>query len=173
MTTTAAGVPAPELLELRFAECVADGDLDGILRLYDADAVVSLPRGREAAGHEAIRSAFAAALGAGVLGAGVLGAGALGAGSAERAARAVRCGDVAMTTSTSPDGTVQTQVARREPDGSWVWVRDGSRLREVLLPGVDGCSARPAAWPGGSDVEAALVVDPASEHGFGAHAAVA
>jgi ketosteroid isomerase-like protein len=118
MTTTAAGVPAPELLEPRFAECVAVGDLDGILGLYAADAVVSLPRGREAAGHAAIRAAFAAALGAVAL-----------AGSATRTARAIRSGDLAMTTSTAPDGTVLTQVARREPDGSWVWVRDGSRLR--------------------------------------------
>jgi ketosteroid isomerase-like protein len=123
MTTTAAGVPAPELLEARFAECVAAGDLDGIVRLYAADAVVSLPRGREAAGHAAIRAAFAAAL------AGDAPAGALGGGHATPVARAIRSGDLAMTTSTAPDGTVLTQVARREPDGSWVWVRDGSRLR--------------------------------------------
>ena len=54
MTTTAhlsgVGAGAPEALESRFAACVAAGDLDGIVGLYAADAVVSLPRGREAAG---------------------------------------------------------------------------------------------------------------------------
>ncbi|GAB3051051.1 hypothetical protein GCM10027053_07900 [Intrasporangium mesophilum] len=178
MTTTAAGVPAPELLELRFAECVAHGDLDGILRLYAADAVVSLPRGREAAGHAAIRAAFAAALGAGALEAdapeaGALDAGALDAGTARRAARVIRCGDLAMTTSTSPDGTVQTQVARREADGSWVWVRDGSRLREVDVAHAGRFSATADTADLGSGLGAEPVDEPASGHEFGAHAAVA
>jgi ketosteroid isomerase-like protein len=125
MTTTAhpyaTGTSAPEALESRFAACVAAGDLDGIVGLYAADAVVSLPRGREAAGSAAIRSAFAAALAAGVL----------GAYGESVSARAVVTGGLAMTTSTTADGTVHTQVARRTADGRWVWVRDGSRLREV------------------------------------------
>jgi ketosteroid isomerase-like protein len=133
MTTTAhptaPGASAPEALESRLVACVAAGDLDGIVGLYAADAVVSLPRGREAAGHCAIRSAFAAALAAGVLGRD-------GAQSADVRSRAVVTGDLAMTTSTAADGTVRTQVARRTPGDRWVWVRDGSRLREleVCLP---------------------------------------
>ncbi|MGW5238286.1 YybH family protein [Monashia sp. NPDC004114] len=167
MTTTAAGVPAPELLELRFAECVAHGDLDGILRLYAADAVVSLPRGREAAGHVAIRAAFAAALGAGALAARAPEPGSGGN------ARVIRCGDLAMTTSTSLDGTVQTQVARREADGSWVWVRDGSRLREVDVAHADRFSVTPETAAGGPDLGAEPVDEPVSGHEFGTHAAVA
>ena len=156
MTTTAAGAPAPELLEARFAACVAAGDLDGMLRLYAADAVVSLPRGREAAGHAAIRSAFAAALGAGALGDGALGAGGPGRAvdhSSEqaapaRAARAVVSGDLAMTTSTTAEGDVLTQVARRQADGSWVWVRDGSRLRDVPAALADPVGASPGGAVG-------------------------
>ena len=137
MTTTAhlsaPGASAPEALEARFAAFVAAGDLDGIVGLYAADAVVSLPRGREAAGSSAIRSAFAAALAAGVLGP-------VGGPMSGAAARAVVTGGLAMTTSTTVDGTVRTQVARRTVDGRWVWVRDGSRLREVeaCLPAPSG-----------------------------------
>ena len=62
MTTTAhptaVGADTPEALESRFAACVAAGDLDGLVGLYAADAVVSLPRGREAAGSAAIREAL-------------------------------------------------------------------------------------------------------------------
>ena len=176
MTTTAAGVPAPELLEARFAACVAAGDLDGMLRLYAADAVVSLPRGREAAGHAAIRSAFAAALGAGALGAGGPGRAvdhASEQATLGRAARAVVSGDLAMTTSTTAEGDVLTQVARRQADGSWVWVRDGSRLRDVpaALAGPVGASPEGA-------VGAACPVDrpgvaSRSEREFGGRAAVA
>ncbi|NUO34912.1 MAG: SnoaL-like domain-containing protein [Dermatophilaceae bacterium] len=124
MTTTpqpGAGAPTPEALEARFVELAAAGDLDGIVALYAADAVVSLPLGREAAGPEAIRRAFAAALAAGALG--------RFDGAVE--SRAVVTGDLAMTTSSCADGAVRTQVARRTAEGRWVWVRDGSRLRDV------------------------------------------
>lgn len=137
MTTTAhptrPGAETPEALESRLAACVAAGDLDGLVGLYAADAVVSLPRGREAAGSAAIREAFAAALAAGVL----------GGDEVAVSSRAVVTGDLAMTTSTTADGRVRTQVARRAGDGRWVWVRDGSRLREVeaCLPGLQGALA--------------------------------
>jgi ketosteroid isomerase-like protein len=125
MTTTtphpAVGAGTPEALEARFVELASAGDLDGIVGLYAADAVVSLPRGREAAGHAAIRVAFATALAAG----------ALGPFDEAVVSRAVVTGDLAMTTSSAPDGAVHTQVARRTADGRWVWVRDGSRLRGV------------------------------------------
>lgn len=138
MTTTeqptTVGAGAPEELELRLAALAAAGDLDGIVGLYAPDAVVSLVRGREAAGSAAIRSAFAAALAAGALGP-------ISAGPV--AARAVVSGDLAMTTSTTADGTVRTQVARRTAQGRWVWVRDGSRLRDVpaCLPSDPGSLA--------------------------------
>jgi ketosteroid isomerase-like protein len=143
MTTTAqpttVGAASPEELEHRFAALVRAGDLDGIVGLYAADAVVSLPRGREAAGSEAIRVAFAAALAAGALGP----VGVVGAEAPVVVARAVVSGDLAMTTSTTPDGTVRTQVARRTADGRWVWVRDGSRLREIpeCVPAESGSRA--------------------------------
>lgn len=124
MTTTAHGVPVPELLAERFATFAARADLEGILSLYAADAVVSLPGGREAAGTTAIRAAFDAAFAAGV----DLGGAAPDDGGD---VRVVLVGDLAMTSTSGPDGQVRTQVARRGPDGSWLWARDGSRLRDV------------------------------------------
>ena len=124
--TTPSGTATPGELEVRFCLLAAAGDLDGLTRLYAADAVVSLPRGREAAGHSAIRAAFAEALHAGVRWA------------APASIRVIETGPLAMTCSTSEDGVVSTQVARRESDGGWVWVRDGSHLRratELDLPG--------------------------------------
>ncbi|HET8987400.1 MAG TPA: nuclear transport factor 2 family protein [Humibacillus sp.] len=110
----------PAELEARFCVLAAAGDVDALTTLYAADAVVSLPRGREAAGHAAIRAAFADAI-------------ASGARWAEPdSIRVIETGSLAMTSSTSVDGVVGTQVARREPDGGWVWVRDGSHLRSEV-----------------------------------------
>lgn len=114
----AARIDTPEALGHRFAECAARGDIEGIVALYAADAVVSLPAGREAAGPEAIRTAFAAALESGVdL-------------RVESVGRPIVTGSLACTCSTDVSGQFHTQVARKEPDGSWRWIRDGSRLRE-------------------------------------------
>ena len=99
MTTTpqpAVGASTPEALESRFVAFASAGDVDGIVGLYAADAVVSLPRGREAAGSAAIRDAFAAALAAGALGS---------PDAARVASRAIVAGDLAMTTSSSEDGS--------------------------------------------------------------------
>lgn len=136
------GASTPEALEPAFAEAVAAGDLDAIVRLYAADAAVSLPRGREAAGPTAIRAAFAAALAAGILAPQALRAEEPGDGGGSDGSfatvRAVVTGDLAMTTSSGADGRVWTQVARRTAEGRWLWVRDGSRLREA-----DACLPAP------------------------------
>ena len=131
--TNSHGAAVPEGLEARLATLVRAGDADGIALLYAPDAVVSLPGGREAAGRAAIRQAYAAALAAGALRAAPA--------AGEVTARAVVSGNLAMTTSTCADGTVRTQVARREPDGDWVWVRDGSRLRDVEACRPVACAA--------------------------------
>ena len=124
--TAAAGATTPADLEARFCARAAAGDVAGLVSLYAAAAVVSLPRGREAAGHAAIRAAFTDALAAGARWA------------EPDSIRVIETGALAMTSSTGLDGVVRTQVARREPDGTWVWVRDGSHLRAeagVDLPG--------------------------------------
>lgn len=119
------GLQGPDVLVVSFAAYVAAGDLDGIMTLYATDAVVSLPGGREAAGPERIRAAFEAALAAGTDLA------------VRPAGAAVVSGSFACTSSQTRDGRLCTQVARRDPDGTWRWVRDGFRLQHLgELPGV-------------------------------------
>jgi len=36
----------------------------------------------------------------------------------------LRCGDLALTSSRLLDGTITAEVARRRPDGTWLWVLD-------------------------------------------------
>lgn len=113
------GPTGPEELIARFAECVAVGDVDGLTRLYAADAVVSLRDGREAAGSSQIREVFVAAL-------------ALRLDLAvELVGRPIVCRGVACLSTRGADGQVCTQVAREEPDGSWRLLRDGFRFREL------------------------------------------
>jgi len=37
---------------------------------------------------------------------------------------AMVCGDLALTSTRLPDGTVTAEVARRQNDGTWLWVID-------------------------------------------------
>jgi hypothetical protein len=37
---------------------------------------------------------------------------------------ALRSGDLALTSTRLPDGAVSVEVARRQSDGSWLWVID-------------------------------------------------
>jgi ketosteroid isomerase-like protein len=108
----------PASLGHRFAAAVASGDIEAVVALYAADAVVTLPQGREAAGTQAIRAAFEAALERGA----DLRIASVG--------RPIVSGSLACTSTTDAAGRVHTQVARREPDGAWRWIRDVSRLRE-------------------------------------------
>lgn len=125
MTTNADLIQAPaqpgDLAGL-LAQCVAVGDAEGAAQLYAADAVLSLPGGREAAGREAIARAYAFAFEAGVevpVG-------------AERSA--LVAGTFACTRDIvdAPDGPVYAQAARLDADGRWRWVSDGSRLVDCL-----------------------------------------
>jgi ketosteroid isomerase-like protein len=127
-----AGVADPAALEARFSHFVRAGDLDGLVGLYAADAVVSLPHGREAAGHDAIRAAYAAALGAGATW------------GEPTSVRVIDTGELALTSSADAVGVVRTQVARRQADGTWVWARDGSHLRDEA-PHPDGSVASSGA----------------------------
>lgn len=88
------------------------GDVDGLVALYEPDAVLALPGGAEARGADEIRRTFKTLL-------------------ADRPAfergeqlPTLRHGDLALTSSRLPNGVVTTEVARRQPDGTWRWVLD-------------------------------------------------
>lgn len=88
------------------------GDVDGMLALYEPQALLDAGGGRLLHGHQAIRVLFAETVAAGqkfVRG-------------EQRPARI--CGDLALTSTRLPDGTITSEVARRQADGSWLWVID-------------------------------------------------
>ncbi len=98
--TTKHGAQSPRDLLASYVARVAAGDVAGIVGLYAADAVVSLPSGREAAGLEAIGVAFGAVVGSGV---------ALPVDdSVVDAARVIETGSLSMVSFTGLDGAVRT-----------------------------------------------------------------
>ncbi|MDN5789673.1 MAG: nuclear transport factor 2 family protein [Micrococcales bacterium] len=130
-TASLPGAPTPEHLVRQFADRLAVGDIDGLVALYAPDAVVALGEGREAAGTVAIQVAFRAALAAGIdL-------------SVASVTTPIIAGGLACTTSITDSGAVLTQVARLEADGTWRWVRDGHRLRDLAT----AKPAKPATEP--------------------------
>jgi ketosteroid isomerase-like protein len=83
-----------------------------MMALYEPHAVIDCGDGRLLRGTEAIRSYFA----------GVVATGRKFAFGEQRAA--VISGDLALTSTRLPDGTVTAEVARRQADGTWLWVID-------------------------------------------------
>jgi ketosteroid isomerase-like protein len=88
------------------------GDVEGMMALYEPKAVVDCGEGRLLQGTEAIRAYFA----------GVVAMGRKFAIGEQRPA--VISGDLALTSTRLPDGTVTAEVARRQADGTWLWVLD-------------------------------------------------
>ena len=102
----------PEDLARFLVERVNAGDLEGVVALYEADAVLALPDGGVAAGREAIRSFYAALL--------------AGRPTFRPGPQwpALVSGDLALTSTRLLAGGATAEVARRQPDGSWRWVLD-------------------------------------------------
>jgi ketosteroid isomerase-like protein len=112
--TTPAREPAREPNDLERLLIVRQhaGDVEGMLALFAADAVMDPGDGRLLRGRDAIRGFFAAEVAAGRK----------WAVGAQRPALVM--GELALTSTRLPDGTVTAEVARRQPDGSWLWVID-------------------------------------------------
>lgn len=102
----------PEDLERLFVERVNAGDVDGLVALFEPDAVVAAGQGDVATGSEEIRRVLARLVAAGTQ---------LTLGQQRPVLRA---GDVALTSTRLADGGVTAEVARRQPDGTWRWVID-------------------------------------------------
>lgn len=103
----------PEDLTRLFVERVNAGDAQGLAELYEADAVLGFPPGQQTVGRDAIRSVYE-----------------------QLVARAPRFeieeplptllfGDLALTSTRSADDTGgRVQIARRQPDGTWLRIID-------------------------------------------------
>jgi ketosteroid isomerase-like protein len=88
------------------------GDVEGMMALYEPQAVVDCADGTVLRGTDAIPAYFA----------GVVATGRKFAFGEQRPA--VISGDLALTSTRVPDGTVIAEVARRQADGTWLWVID-------------------------------------------------
>lgn len=99
-----------------FIERANAGDVEGLVALYEPNAVLAFPPGSRATGHAEIRKVYEAF----VAGAPVLSPG--------RQHPAMVSGDLALTATTLDTGEVTVEVARRQPDGSWLWAVDEPAL---------------------------------------------
>jgi ketosteroid isomerase-like protein len=106
----------PEDLDRLFLERANAGDVDGVVALYEPGAVLAFPPGQLAIGTEAIRRVYAELLASPPGFAGVI-------------RPAIRNGDIAIT-STTRAGNATVEVARRQPDGTWLWMIDQPNVME-------------------------------------------
>ena len=124
----------PEELGRLFAELVNAGDLDGLVSLYEDSATFVGPDGRSASGSDAIRERLQELL-------------AMTPEITLTSSGAVMAGDVALMSnrwrmslgrqdgaSTGFDGA-STEVARRQPDGGWLYAIDNPSLLATASAG--------------------------------------
>jgi ketosteroid isomerase-like protein len=100
----------PEDLDRLFLERANAGDVEGVVALYEPDAVLAFAPGQLAVGTAAIRAVYAELLASGLSFSG-------------DTRPALKQGDIALTSTTRP-GNATAEIARRQPDGSWLWIAD-------------------------------------------------
>lgn len=119
MTTTREKAGTPEDITNLFVQRLNERDAAGMAELYAPDAVMAYPPGQTTVGRDAIRAVLAE-----------FAAHARLPVPQEESLPALRYGDLALTSTPSKDGTgIRVQVARRQPDGSWLRVIDRPESR--------------------------------------------
>src|SRR5262249_51454129 len=114
MQDTTEPTPArdPQDLERLLVDREHIGDVEGMVALYEEEATLDAGDGQVIHGQAAIGAFFAGLVAEGR----VFVRGEQGP--------AVISGDLALTSTRLPDGTVTAEVARRQRDGTWLWVVD-------------------------------------------------
>ncbi|HEY1383655.1 MAG TPA: hypothetical protein VGF43_08565 [Dongiaceae bacterium] len=114
MTGQPERVPArdPQNLERFLIDRQHAGDVEGMVALFEPQAVVDCGEGKFLHAHREIRAYFMEVVASG-----------------RKFARgqqqsALICGDLALTSTRLPDGSVTAEVARRQSDGTWLWAID-------------------------------------------------
>jgi ketosteroid isomerase-like protein len=110
----------PQDLERLLVTRQRAGDVDGMAALYEAGAVLDDCAGRVIHGREAIRAFFAE----------LVAAGRTFAFGTQRPATI--SGDLALTSTRMPNGSTTAEVARRQSDGTWLWVIDLFTIAEGM-----------------------------------------
>ncbi len=112
------GARTPEDLTRLFVERANAGDAEGLAELYEPDAVMAFPPGKTTVGREAIRRLFEQMLAA------------RPTFQPEAPLPTVRVDDLALTATRARDEAgARAQVARRQPDGTWLRVLDRPDFR--------------------------------------------
>jgi uncharacterized protein (TIGR02246 family) len=113
---TAPDATHPNDLSRLLVQFANSGDAAAVAGLYAEDAVMAVAGRPDAVSRDAIRVIFEKAL-------------------AQRPQftlgeqrPALIWGDLALTSTRLPDGTVTAEVARRQPDGTWLWVLDNPAI---------------------------------------------
>jgi ketosteroid isomerase-like protein len=102
----------PQDLERLLVQRQNAGDVEGMVALFETDAVIDCGGGRFVRGHEAIRAFYVE----------LVASGRKFAMGEQRPA--LICGDLALTSTRLPDGDITSEVARRQADGGWLWAID-------------------------------------------------
>jgi ketosteroid isomerase-like protein len=102
----------PEHLGRLFVERANAGDVDGLAALYEPDAVLAFPDGQITTGSKAIRQAYEQLL---------VDKPTFTPGEQRPP---LRNGDLALTSTRLAGGGATAEVARRQSDGTWLWVLD-------------------------------------------------
>ena len=102
----------PQELARLFVSRGNSGDLDGMVALYESDAVLAIGNNKLARGTEEIREFYRGLLATGVRF------------SVGEQRPAIQSGGVALTSTRLPDGSMTAEIAHQQSDGSWLWVID-------------------------------------------------
>ena len=109
---------APEDLAALFNARANAGDVEGLVALYEPEAVVAAGA-VVATGHAEIRRFYADLLAR------------KSDFPAVEALPPVRSGDLAMTFARLPNGQISVETARRQADGGWLWVIDQLKIKPL------------------------------------------
>jgi ketosteroid isomerase-like protein len=107
---------SPADLARLFLDRANAGDVDGVVALYESDAVLAFPPGQITVGAKAIREVYAQFLSKRPT--------LVSAGQAEPLVNQ----NVALTSTLLPGGGATAEVARQQPDGTWLWAVDQPRI---------------------------------------------
>lgn len=106
----------PDDLSRFVVERLNAGDVDGLVALYGPDAVLAKPDGQIAVGSNQIREAYQNLLTNNP------------SFTPGQQLPTIRNGDLALTATRLPEGGVTVEIARRQTDGTWLWVIDQPNL---------------------------------------------
>ncbi|MCJ2087103.1 nuclear transport factor 2 family protein [Methylobacterium sp. E-005] len=115
MSDTHEAARAPETLAELFNQRANAGDVEGLVALYEPDAVLAAGR-VVATGHAEIRSFYTDLLAR------------KSDFPSPETLPPLRTGALAMTFARLPKNAFSVEVAREQPDGTWLWVIDQLKL---------------------------------------------